>query len=330
MSRSNTGWLGAVDPARREAFERAMNVSNVGSVLMQQYINRVVQQLTLREFGAWATMDHRAGSGLACYINRRAAGATGGEWVVDTAVPTEETGTYSQVSFNYKTAVTRGKITRKAQAVGATYGDILAGEIAAKAEDMAALLEGTIINGDSSVTAAEIDGLLTQIGNVSGQTVGNTTAAAGDDLTLVKLDQAIDRVKGSGSRSDCIILGSFAGLRKVNAALQADQQFNDVTEIAAGFRVRTYDGIPMVTSTGVNDSYVWNGTDDRITAFTGGTTTALFVINKRYTWIEELTPMTVMPLAKDSSQYDQFDMFTDLVVPLANTSGAAILGGLSL
>ena len=327
---NNTGWLGAADPSRREAFERAMNVSNVGSVLMQSYINRVVQQLTLREFGAWAALDHRPGSGLAAYINRRTAGATGGAWVADTDSATEETGSYAQVSFPYKTALTRGKLTRKAQAVGQTYGDILAGEVAAKAEDMAALLEYSLINGDSAADANDIDGLMTLVGNVSGQTVANTTAAAGDDLTLAKLDAAIDKVKGSASRSDCVIIGSFAGLRKVNAALQADQQFNDVVEIAAGFRVRTYDGIPLVASTGVNDDYVWNGTDARITAATGGDTTALYIVNKRYCWIEELTAMTVMPLAKDSSQYDQFDMFCDLVMPLANTKGAAILGGLSV
>ena len=42
----------------------------------------------------------------------------------------------------------------------------------------------------------------------------------------------------------------------------------------------------------------------------------------------ELTPLTVMPLAKASSQYDEFDMYWDGALVLANTVGAAILGGI--
>jgi len=327
---NSPAWLGETDPSRREAFERAMNVSNVGSVLMQTFINRVVQQLTVREFGVQATLDRKPGSGNAAYINRRTPGAAGGAWVADTDSLTEETGSYAQVSFTYKTLATRGKITRKAQATGRSYGDILAGEIGSKVEDFANALESKLINGDTASDAKEVDGLLTLIGGVSGQTVANTTAAAGDDLTLAKLDAAIDAVKGSASRSDLMIVGSFAGLRKLNAALQAQQQFNDMVEIAAGFRVRTYDGIPMVVSTAVNDDMAWSGS--ALTAFSGESsnpTTALVVLNKRHAWLEELTALTVMPLAKTSSQFDEFDMFWDGVLTYANSQGGAILGGLT-
>ena len=49
------------------------------------------------------------------------------------------------------------------------------------------------------------------------------------------------------------------------------------------------------------------------------------VLNTRYNYIAELTPTTVMPIAKTDSQFDQFDMFWDGVGVLSNTKGAALL-----
>ena len=116
MSNAAT-WLGAVDPARREAFERALNVAGAGSTLLQTFINRTVQQIHLRELGAAAVLPRRPGQGNAAYINRRAPGSAA-DWVADTDAVTEATGTYTQVSFPYKTLATRGKVTRKLQATG--------------------------------------------------------------------------------------------------------------------------------------------------------------------------------------------------------------------
>jgi hypothetical protein len=54
------------------------------------------------------------------------------------------------------------------------------------------------------------------------------------------------------------------------------------------------------------------------------------IVNTRYCWIEELTPMSVLPLAKTTSQNDAFEMFVDLALVLANSKGASILGGISV
>jgi len=315
------------DPERSEMVERALDVSGVGSVLLQTNINKVVQQLTLREMGAQAILDRKAGSGNAVYINRRDAGAAGGEWVSDTDSATEESGTYAQVSFGYKTLLTKVKVTRKAAAQAASYGDALAIELQGKAEDYAAALEDALFGGDSSATAEEIDGMFKLIGDVASQVVANSSLTAGDDLVLAKLDEAIDKVKGSGNRTDIVIFGSFAGIRKVNAALQAQQAFNDMVEVKAGFRVRSYDGIPLITSTGISDVCDWSGT--AVSALTGGSTTALFIVNKRYMYISELSPLTVMPVAQSTSQYQEVEMYNDLTLVFSNTKGASLLGGIS-
>lgn len=324
-------WLSAVDPAKREAFERAMNVSGEGSTLLQTFINRVVQQLTVREFGMQAVLDRKPGSGNAAYVNRRAGltGGSAGDWVADTATITEGTGTYSQATFTYRTLATQGKISRKLQATGRSYGDLLALEISSKAEDFANSLESGLLIGDNGADSDQINGLLTLVSGVGANAVTCvTTAAAGGSLTTAVLDQAIDKVKGSANRGDLVIVGSFAGIRQVNSILQSQQRWVDTTEVAAGFRVRTYDGIPLVVSTAMPDALDATAATTNLKAFSGGSTTALAVINKRYMYIEELTPTTVMPLAKASSQYDEFDMYWDGALVQANTLGAGIITGI--
>lgn len=334
MTNLGSNWLGSSD-ATRERFERAINVGNAGTALLQTFINRTVQQLTLREFGVQAVLPRRAGSGDAEYINRRSAGANGGAWLADTDSVTEETGTYAQISFPYKSLVTRGKVTRKLQATGRTYADILALEMAAKAEDFANALEIGLVSSNSlgSISANAPSGFLTLIQSVNSfdmsQVVlnaGATTANA--PVSLSKLDQAIDLVKGSAQRGDLVIIGSFAGIRSVNASLQAQQRFNDVTEIAGGFRVRTYDGIPLIVSTAMPNTLQFATTG--VISGNAGTGTALMVLNTRYNYIAELTPTTVMPIAKTDSQFDQFDMFWDGVGVLSNTKGAALLTQISV
>jgi hypothetical protein len=318
-------WLGAADPQRREAFERALNVAGAGSILLQTFINRTVQQLHLRELGASAVLPRQPGQGNAAYINRRTPG-TAAEWLNDTTEPTSAEGTYTQASFAYKTLVTRGTVTRKLQATGRSYGDVLAGEITGRTGDFSDTFEDGLIFGDIAVDANQFDGLITLIQATSSQIVLQTTLVTGDALTLEKLDETIDVVKGSAARADLVILASYKGRRLLNAALQAQQQFNDMVEIAAGFRVRTYDGIPIVTTTSMPDVLTFDGST--ITAYTGSTTTAIIVVNTRYVWIEELTALTVMPLAKRSSQFDEFDLFWDGSLVMANTLGAGILVGI--
>jgi hypothetical protein len=314
------------DPSRREAFERAITVSGAGSVLLQTFINKTVQQISNREEGVYSTLPRRPGQGNGAYINRRSEPGTLAQWVNDTDTINEFTGSYAQKSFLYRTLATKGRVTRYMQAQGRSYGDILAGEMAAKASDFAAAMEDCLVLGNNAAVAKQFDGLVTLAQETSSQIILQTTASAGDAFTLEKLDEAIDAVRGSGSRSDLLIFASRKGRRLINAALQSQQMFNDMTEIAAGFRVRTYDGIPLVTSTGMSDALTFNGS--KVSAFSGAATTAICVVNTRDIYIEELTPLTVMPLAKSSSQYDEFDMYWDGSLVAANPLALSVLVGI--
>ena len=174
------GWMGEFDPARGDSIKRSLTASSAGAVLMQTSISKVVQLLTNRRLGVQSTLPRRSWTGDGFYSNRRAAAATGGAWVLDTDEPTTAEGTYTQVKFGFKTILGRITITRRLIQQGRTYGDIMATELFGKTDDLVNDLEAASVTGDATANAKEIDGLLTLIGAVSGQTIANTTATAGD------------------------------------------------------------------------------------------------------------------------------------------------------
>lgn len=320
---------GEISGADREAFKRSLTVASAGTVLLQVTISKVVQAITNRQLGVQSTLPRKPGSGDAFYSNRRAAAATGGSWVDDTTEIVSQEGTYTQVGFTYRTLLGKIKVTRKLQATGRSYGDVLATELANKADDFANDLESASIIGDTAVTSTSINGLLTLIGAVSGQCIANTSSSSGDDLSLTLLDKTIQKVKGHSNKASMRIFVNYTGKRKIQSSLQAQQRFNDSTEIDGGFVVDTYQGIPIIESTGIPDVLTFNTTTGQPLAYTGGSTTCIIVVNTMYIFYSELTPVTVMPLAKTSSQFDQVDMFLDIALVMDNTLGGAILSGLS-
>lgn len=345
-------WAG-LDPARREAFERAtgpLKSSDAGAKLVQNLTNRIIQQLSLRHYGILGVMDVRPGQGQSALINQRESSAAI-NWVGDTTAPVDDVGTYSRKSFDYKTLVARGAITRKLQATGRSYVDILAEEMMQKLEDFNNGLDAGLLLGDpssdwSSGDTDSVEGFFTACNTYGAsatstgtQVVFNGPMTGGDlttgsILTLENLDKAIDLVKGSANRSDLVIVGSYGGLRALNKALSQRQVFNDSVEVAAGFRVRTYDGIPLIPDTNMLDSWSYvtaKGSDSKqqyLKSSTAGASTNLLIMNKRMNWIEELTPTTVMPLAKATSIKDEFDIFWDGAAVPANPLGSAIVSGI--
>ena len=292
-----------------EELLRALNVADAGSVLLQPEIDKIIAQLVDYQNPLRQNLDRKKGSGAQWILNRRAAGATAGEYVADTDSLTEDTGTYTQVSFTYRTLATRGRITRKLQATGASFGQILADEISAKAEDYRnredyAFLWGQNPGG-SPVTGPggvnEFDGLNKQC------QAGGTTVATSGSLTAELLDQSIDSLRAPTER--LMFVASRKGRRKINAVLQGQQRFNDTVEVRGGFKVASYNGVPIFTSTNIPDDLTYNGSD--ITNITGGTTTALYLVDRTKLWIGELTPVKIQPLAKTDSQFDQFDIYSD-------------------
>lgn len=156
-------------------------------------------------------------------------------------LPSASEGTYAKPSVAMKYIYTRGEVTGPMISASASLLDAYQLEIELHADALVRKLEQTIISGDSSVTAAEFDGLIKQITNSLnvGTGTGQTTTTL---LTLAHLDETLDKPTEYPTH---IILNRAMG-RRVWSLLQAQQRFVDRTEIAGGFRVPTYNDLPIV------------------------------------------------------------------------------------
>ena len=282
-------------------------------------------------------MPRKQGAGSQYKGAMRAEHASGGgEWKADYSGTTLQTasdlsGTYSTRSFNYRTLLAAGLVSRFLQATGKSYADILATEIMGLMDDFTAQLEAGLVmgTGTGSEPAGFAQTVLDDVATFAQETqcASSSSVAA---LSLSKLDEAIDSVKGSSNRSDLVIVLSHKMGRILNGLCDDNLTYLDnQVMVDAGFRVKTYDGVPVITSTAMLDTGTLSG-GGACTALIGGAAGSILILNKRYCWIEELTPTTIMPIARTSSQVETFELFWDGAAVVANPYGAALVTGINM
>ena len=311
----------------RVDIEKALTGSTAGSILMQPEIDKVIGNLVDYKNPLRQNLPRKPGSGDAWYIVRRAvSGTTPAAFVADTDDLQEDQGTYTKIPFAYKTIAARGKVTRRLQATGKSFVDVLATEMENKAIEFKNYEDLAIVAGSTAVSANQFDGLRYLIPStqqvVAGCVVGGGGVAGGCALTLAQLDEAIDLCAGM---PDMLVM-SKRSRRALNALLQISQRFMDRVTVQGGFSLLSYNDIPIYVSTNVVNTQTVNFTG--VTAETGGRTSTIYVVDTEHTWIGELTKLTVMPLAKKSSQYDEFDIFCDEVLVNRNPNANAKLVGI--
>lgn len=290
--------------------KKVLGQTQAGTVLVDKEIDATIQQMVEYKNPIRMNLPRKTGSGAAWYVNRRAAGSTAAEFVNDTDTITEDTGTYTQVTFSFKTIAAQGKVTRFMQAIGRSYTDVLAEEIEAKARDFKDYEEWGLIYGSTSTSSKQFDGLAILI--PTSQAIGMTTAAGGASLTLAKMDEAIDKCAGEPD----MIIASKRSRRALVSLLQAQQRFVNTVEVQGGFILISYNNIPIYISTRMLNTETFDGST--VTSHTGGATASIYFVDTEYCFVAELTPITIMPLAKTTSQYDAFDIFTDEVLVMSN------------
>jgi len=290
--------------------------------ILPKEVDKIITQMVEHLNPLRQNIPRKPGSGAGVYINRRTPGSTKAAFYADTDSFDEETGTYEQVEFLYKTIGTQGKVTRKARAIGSKYIDILTAEMEAKAEDFKDKEEYAICWGDSSANAKEFDGLykLCDSSNIIPAGSDNT----GGDLTLALLDQALDAIRGMPS----LIVCSKRTRRRIRALLQAQQRFINMVKVKGGFEVLSYNEVPILVSNQIPDTQQVSASGATITSLTGGNLSTLFVVDTSKVFISELTPLTVQPLAKESSQYDKFDIFADEVLVARDPQAISCIVGI--
>lgn len=289
---------------------KTLDIAAAGSVLYQEDVDKILQDLVEHNNPLRQNLPRKKGSGQAWIVVRRTAVASGA-FVNDTEEPSADESSYQRVSFPYKTILVRGKITRKLQAQGKSLVDIEAEEINSALEVVRDTEEDAIFYGDVSGNAKQFDGLKVLI--PSGQTID--LGLNGGSLTLDTIDQAYDLAIGNPD----MIAASKRSRRKMNGLLQQYQRFVDVVEVKGGFRLMSYNNVPIFYSAKISDAEVKGGRSD---------TSSLYFIDTSKVWMGVLTELTMMKFPQTSSQFVSFDVFEDLALVVSNTKYVSKITGI--
>ena len=289
----------------KSMIQKTLDISSAGTVLVDNEVDKTIQELVVRNNPLRANLPRKQGSGSQWTIVRRTA-VPSGAFVADTDTVSAQQGTYTQNTFGYKTILTRGAVTRKLQAQGMSYVDIEAQEIQSALDVVRDAEEYGNIYGNTSTNSNQYNGLQALI---SGGQLKATVAV----LSLSELDEAIDLCNGMPD----MLVGSKRSRRKVQALLQTYQRFVNTVEVKGGFKLMSYNDIPYYWSAQQTDT---EGSGDK---------SSMYVLDSNYIWMGVLTELKFMRLNPATSQYTSFDIFEDIAMVLSNTIYHARISGIS-
>lgn len=209
--------------------------TSTGDVLLPEKISAGVRQFVETRSPLYANTPRRQHDTK--YYNIRAVTAlptakAGVEGTIDDVTH----GTYVKVPLEMKWITSKGQVTGpEIDASRGTGGvDAWQSEIALHSAGMVNTIESLMVAGNATTTATEFSGFNTLI--------TQAVAGGGEALSLSMLDEAIDVPLEAPTH---MAMGR-AHLRRIGALLQAQQRFNDRVDVAGGFNVMTYSGIPIL------------------------------------------------------------------------------------
>lgn len=303
--------------------KRTLGYSDISGIIIQPEIDKIITEIIEYKNPLRQNVPRKQRGSDSWLLNRRtaAAGNTVAQWINDVSEPDIDRGAYARVSFQFRTILARGRVTRFAKDAGASLNDLVAEEIEARSRAFRDMEENAMFYGDNSLDSLQPNGLNTLV--TGSQRISQGTTMGGDNLSLAKIDETLDKAIGAPD----MICGSKAGRRRINALLQAQQRFLDTIEVRGGFRVLSYDDIPVFASTNIPDDYYFDGNN---TLGQTGDTSMLFIVDTQEFWVGFLNDVTITPLAKTSSQFDTFDLYADEAFILRSTLHNSILEGINI
>lgn len=185
----------------------------------------------------------------------------------------ESTPTFEQLTANLKIMGGDADVDNFLKSTRSNVQDLEASVIELKAKALRARFEEIFIYGDAAVDAKQFDGLRKLIDTaVAGPQViamGDTGAA----LTLDKLDELIDSVKGG--KPDMLLM-SRRTRRKINALVRASGAMMVTERDAFGNFIQLWDSIPLGVNDYILDTHVVAGGLE--TAVTGGDCSTVYAV----------------------------------------------------
>lgn len=185
----------------------------------------------------------------------------------------ESTPTFEQKTANLKIMGGDADIDNFIKATRSNLQDLEAAVIELKAKALRDKFEETFIYGNSATNSKQFDGLrkLIDTTTASGQVIA--MGATGATLTLAKLDELIDAVKGGKPN---MLIMSRRSRRKINSLVRAAGTMLDTDRDKWGNFVQLWDGIPIGVNDWILDTHVL--TDGVETATTGGTCSSIYAV----------------------------------------------------
>jgi hypothetical protein len=177
----------------------------------------------------------------------------------------ESTPTFEQITANLKIMGGDADVDNFLKATRSNVQDLEAAIIELKAKALKQKFEETFIYGDSVTSSKQFDGLRLLIDTTTASDQVIAMGATGATLTLDKLDELIDAVKGG--KPDMLLM-SRRSRRKINNLVRAGGGMMDTDRDSWGNFVQLWDGIPIGVNDWILDTHVV--TDSLESDTTGG------------------------------------------------------------
>ena len=197
------------------------------------------------------------GNGLT--YNRENAAATAAFYDVGDSW-TESTPTFTQITATLKILGGDADIDNFLMATRSNLQDLEAAVVQLKARALQRKFEDTFVNGDTSVDAKSFDGVDKLC--TGGQAVSMGTN--GGALTLDKLDELVDKVKGG--KPDLLVM-SKRSRRTLNSLARSAGAFLETDRNQFGQMAQYYDGIPLGVSEWISDAKTVGSSTDCSTIY---------------------------------------------------------------
>jgi hypothetical protein len=185
----------------------------------------------------------------------------------------ESTPTFTQITANLKIMGGDADVDNFLKATRSNIQDLEAAVVELKAKALQQKFEEIFIYGDSATNSKQFDGLMKLIntGQASDQLIA--MAASGATLTLDKLDELIDAVKGG--KPDTLLM-SRRSRRKINALVRAAGGMIETNQDRWGNFVQLWDGVPIGVNDWILDTHTLSGGVE--TGTTGGDCSTIYAV----------------------------------------------------
>jgi len=185
----------------------------------------------------------------------------------------ESTPTFEQKTANLKIMGGDADVDNFLKSTRSNVQDLEAAVIELKAKALRDKFEEVFIYGDATASPKQFDGLRKLIDT---ETDGDQVIAMGDTgatLTLAKLDELIDAVKGG--KPDMLLM-SRRSRRKINALVRAAGGMTETDRDRWGNFVQLWDGVPVGVNDWILDTHTVESSLE--TGTTGGTCSTIYAV----------------------------------------------------